>query len=117
MTRTLIITFHQEGFHQWKEAPRKRGYLSTPHRHLFHFRCEFRVRSDERELEFHDLLEASQRELWMSYSRLTDYSLNLTDESCETIAAKLWNRLVGNKLPCVAVEVWEDGECGARVED
>lgn len=109
MTKKVIVTFQLEGFHHWRDAPSHREYLRARHRHMFHFRMEALVKGEDREIEFHDFLESSRR---LAYGALG--KADVRGWSCEMIAIDI---LESCGLPAMsAVEVWEDGECGARVE-
>jgi hypothetical protein len=44
--------------HRWADAAGERAYLAERYRHLFHFRVELDVGHDDREVEFHDRLDA-----------------------------------------------------------
>lgn len=106
---TLIVTFQHEGWHAWPEAPEARGYLAARHRHLFHFRCELYFKEyEDRDVEFHDFLARCK-----SYLGSKD---DFGSSSCETIAKAMASRMSEEYSLPAAVECWEDGECGARVE-
>lgn len=107
MKKTIIVTFQLEGWHHWAEAPQERYYLRSRHRHLFHFRVEATVSHSERQLEFHDLLDMARPLAQMALT-----SASAKGWSCETIAEDVLSRL----KEASSVEVWEDGECGARIE-
>lgn len=100
------------GFHNWPSAPTGRGYLSDRHRHLFHVRASVEVLHDDRDVEFHDLLD----EVAATCSLLGDGDGELGPMSCEQIALEVCNA-VTKKWPgrAVACEVSEDGEAGASV--
>lgn len=119
--------FTQEGFHSWPSAPLHKEYLAHRHRHLFYFQVEVEV-AGARTVEFHDLLNASQTLVWAHYGESATHC-EFGENSCEEIAAWLLGQLqnVYDKyfdtdgtaitwIPYIAVEVWEDDECGARVE-
>lgn len=102
---TVWATTRLEGWHLWPAAPEPRDYLAARHRHLFHVRVTVPVLHDDRDVEFHDLLDvialAWQREWGPS--------------SCELIAKTLAGRMTLS-LPNAAwieVDVSEDGEAGA----
>lgn len=104
---TIIVRFTQAGMHRWRDAPQHREYLCAPHRHLFHVEVRLEVASHDREVEFHDLLDYASARFEV-----------LGDWSCEMAAATL-RLAVMSKWPgrkC-AVSVFEDGECGALVEE
>lgn len=104
---TIIVRFTAPGFHRWKDAPPHRAYLGERHRHLFHVEARLTVKHDDREVEFHDLLDFCR-----------DAFVLLTDWSCEKAARELRDA-IREKWPnrkC-SVSVFEDGECGALVEE
>lgn len=67
----------------------------------------------DRNVEFHDLLEAAIAELVDVY---VPAGIHFGHHSCEMIAAALLEKLRVEVPGVNAVEVWEDEECGARVE-
>lgn len=109
MSVTIWATHRFVGWHSWPEAPNKRAYLASPHRHLFLVRVEVNVLHDDREIEFHDLGDAVA-EGCAPYVRAGA-------RSCETMAREL--RLFLLELwpgRDFCVEVSEDGEFGAKVQ-
>lgn len=122
MTTIVKVKFGVPGFHAWPEAPTRRDYLRARHRHMFNFLVEVKVGHGDREVEFHDLKEEVRRcfpEGWTSGPAGVEFG----SDSCETIAMKImhlltvsWKIDYGHDIHVAAVEVWEDGECGARVE-
>lgn len=107
MTTEIIIRFTAEGFHHWPGAPEKRAYLADSHRHLFYVEVALEVFKQDREVEFHDLLDLSR-----DYFGTGDFGA----QSCETLAHNLL-RVIIEDFPGrdVAVSVFEDNEVGARV--
>lgn len=106
----IIVTAARPGFHAWPGAPESHRYLASRHRHLFTFRVEFEVGHDDRDLEFHN--ELSRLQAWLDTRPASPDGIEWDARSCEAVA-----RLVGGAMPhATAVEVWEDGEHGARVE-
>lgn len=110
MKTRIRIKYETEGFHRWKDAPDSRSYLRDLHRHLFKVEVEMSVSHDDREVEFHDLLD---------YCKSLSHEFNNPENqnmSCEhharaiitTLDAKYPNREIN-------VTVYEDGECGAVV--
>lgn len=94
------------GYHQWPDAPRHRGYLGARHRHDFGIEVGVKVTHDDRDVEFHDLIDWI-RELWVE---------ECGPQSCERIAARLGQQLSDTKRVQVAwVRVDEDGQSGAIV--
>ena len=111
-TKTISIRWHIPGFHRWKDAPTRRGYLRERHRHLFHIEVELGVRHDDREVEYHDLLDWCRARLGQLGVSVGEFG----DRSCEAIAETL-GEMILEKWPdrSLAVSVWEDGECGSTV--
>lgn len=105
----IFVTFTRTGFHRWPDAPLLRAYLAAPHRHVFHFRVELDVHHDNREIEFHDLLDTCT-------AVIDDYGEDWDSCSCEAIARRLLAD-VQDQYPGTSplVTVSEDGECGATV--
>lgn len=98
------------GFHSWPDATVRRGYLAAQHRHQFVTTVWLTVEHGDREVEFHDLLEAVERVMFDG----RDFG----SRSCEAIASIVMDEVI-NVWPgrdCV-VEVSEDGECGALVSE
>jgi hypothetical protein len=106
-----VVTFREPGHHRWPNAPDRRAYLRYAHRHLFHVTVALDLLGDDREVEFHDLLDHA-RGAW-------GYVLSQAQgtASCEQLAVGVGQR-VALKYPgrSLVVEVWEDGESGAVVE-
>jgi len=103
------VCFTREGWHCWPAAPEHRAYLRASHRHLFHVEVRITVTHHDREIEYHDLLD---------FCRGQFPGGDLGPQSCEALAARL-RAAVMQQWPgrrC-GVHVFEDGECGAIVED
>jgi len=118
MKTTVIITFQLEGIHNWPEAKQvfpDVAFLSDPHRHMFHFKMSKLVTHTDRDVEFIRWKREVIEYLHNMYDRAgisgARQYLDFGRMSCEDIATKLlrW-------FDCEYVEVWEDGENGARVE-
>lgn len=110
-SRTVTVRFDVDGYHRWPAAPPARSYLEARHRHRFGFTVTIPVDHDERQVEFHDLLD------WCT-SRFDDEE-EFGDRSCETIAGLFAGRVVGEwKVPWCECSVSEDGYVTAtlRVE-
>lgn len=112
MTKT-ISTIRIPGFHNWPQAPNEVGYLGSKHRHLFTIRCEWPVHHDDRDVEFH-LAQQAMRDVLEKWREGDVYEFE--GMSCEMIARAVGARLEQSFREPSAVEVWEDDECGARVE-
>lgn len=109
----IWVEFKMEGFHNWPEAPDSRDYLRASHRHMFHVRVETEVTHDDREIEFHDLMDAARGQF--PDIEHVNGRPDLGSMSCEMIARKIANGLAGLYARPFCVDVSEDGECGARV--
>lgn len=112
--RKIWVTFQRAGFHRYPAAnhdPRLSdvSYLGSRHRHLFKFRVEIEIFHNDRELEFHQVLNYCE-------SLYKDNHLEIDYKSVEMLADDLYVRLA-DKYPerSMAIEVSEDGECGCRI--
>lgn len=117
MTPSVIfVTFQESGFHNWPDAPTERSYLASRHRHIFHVRVETTVDHDDREIEFHDLIDRAKpafRNLRLPKKGSTDNDFG--GQSCEILARRLGTSLADYFNRAFTVTVSEDGECGATV--
>lgn len=109
---TIFVRFTFAGFHRWAGAPAGRSYLADRHRHLFHVEVRMQVGHDDREVEFHDLIDRARAifELELGVNG------NFGGHSCEMLGRELGDRLAKLYHRAVTVIVCEDGECGAMVE-
>ena len=106
----IWVTFAKHGVHHYSNAPDDVNYLRAPHRHLFKFKATIAVYTHDREIEFH------QFQNWLM-SLYADGGLDLSYQSCEMLANNLLDTIEAKYpgRPYYAVEVSEDGECGAEV--
>jgi hypothetical protein len=102
----IFVRFTFAGFHRWEGAPAHRSYLATRHRHLFGVEVKCLVNNDDREIEFHDLLDESKNFFNES---------ERGNQSCEMMARALGEYLAKHYQRIFTVIVSEDGECGAQV--
>jgi hypothetical protein len=110
---TIFVRFIAPGFHCWTGAPEgERSYLADRHRHLFHVEVRMKVAHDDREVEFHDLLDEARAIFTEDLSHDSDYG----SQSCEMLGRTLGKHLAMQYKRPVTVIVSEDGECGAQVE-
>ena len=102
-----IVRYRAEGFHFWQDAPDSRKYLRERHRHMFHVEAKVEVAHEEREIEYHDLLD---------FCRATFNGGEQWGRSCESMAKDLAKK-IATRWPGrdVVVSVFEDGEVGATV--
>jgi hypothetical protein len=112
-TQVIWVTFDKVGFHRYPQAPDEVAYLRTEHRHVFKFRVSITVHHDDREIEFH-MFKNWMLSLYDSSSAVSGLKVN--HQSCEMLADDLLKSIL-QRYDCsqrtVAVEVSEDGECGA----
>lgn len=113
MKSMIWITFKMPGIHCWPTAPEHRDYLRQPHRHLFGVKVATAVDHDDREIEFHDLLDQAKA---IFADGLEGPDALPIGRSCETMARRLGVYLSHAHKRLFTVTVDEDGECGATVE-
>jgi hypothetical protein len=100
----IFVRFRQVGFHAWPNATGERAYLAQRHRHVFHVEVSCEVGHDDREVEYHDLLDAA-REAFPGG--------DLGSTSCEAMARELGKKIARRFGRAMRVSVSEDGECGS----
>jgi len=105
----IFVTYQREGIHCYPDAPAGVEFLRNPHRHMFHFRVEIEVFTDDRDIEF----ILFKRELEALYAS-TDGTLELDNRSCEMLANDI-AEYVQDAYPGrdLSITVSEDGENGA----
>ena len=103
---TIFVRFTQPGFHCWPEPTEGRTYLGQRHRHLFHVEVCLKVNHDDREVEFHDLLD---------FARDAFPGGEMGGQSCEMMARLLGEKIARRYRRAIQVTVSEDGEVGAVV--
>lgn len=112
--REVWVTFQKVGFHYFLGAATEEqyvdvSYLSNKHRHLFKFRVSIEVFHQDREVEFHQFLNYCE-------SLFDSGSIDINHKSVEMLADDLFSH-IHDKYPMrkVAIEISEDGECGAQI--
>lgn len=110
VARRIWVKWEQPGIHCYPDAPEEVSYLRDRHRHLFKFTVGVTVEHNDRDVEFHMLLN------WCK-GLYAPSCLSLDNKSCEMIAEELMSH-VAKAFPgrSYFVEVSEDGECGAILE-
>ena len=109
MVTSIWVRTTVAGFHNWPQPYAGREYLSSRHRHLFHVKVAVPVAHDDRDIEFHDLLDEVNG--W-----LRQFRGEFGPQSCEAIGRELGKYLLlQHPVGWVEVEVSEDGEAGAVV--
>ena len=117
--RKIWVTFQKEGVHCYPAAATDPAlatgdeydvsFLSTPHRHIFHFQVWIDVFHNDRDIEF------IQFKRWLE-NLYKDSILELDYKSCEMIADDLYIQ-IASRYPnrAVWIEVAEDGENGCLI--
>ena len=115
ITRRAVVRTSFVGFHCWPEAIGVRSYLRHRHRHRFDVEVEVPVRTNDREVEYHDLLAVVQDALAVigGPTEGDPHARELGRMSCEDIATRVGNLVVMKWPRYVTVRVFEDGEAGA----
>lgn len=120
--KMIWVTFQKEGIHCYPAAAIDPSlatgdqydvsFLSTPHRHIFHFRVWIAVNHNDRDIEFIQF----KRWLEQLYSSSSNI-LSLNYKSCEMIAEELYSQ-IADRYPHrnVWIEVSEDGENGCFIK-
>lgn len=110
---TIVVKLQVEGQHCWPEAREKipqMGFLSDPHRHMFHIDAKAEVSHGDREIEIIQFKREIQDYFKRNYF---NEELNMCDfgrKSCEDLAKELMEAY--DLMYC---EVLEDNENGAAV--
>jgi hypothetical protein len=113
--RKIWVTFQKVGFHRYPAAgedPRLAdvSYLANKHRHLFKFKVEIEIFHNDRELEFHQVLNYCE-------SLYDGQAIDIDFKSVEMLSDDLYVQLAA-KYPGrnMKISVSEDGECGCVIE-
>lgn len=109
---SIVVRWTHAGFHCWPSAREvtgeRRAYLADRHRHLFHYEVRLEVSHDDRQVEFHDLLDECRA--------FTTQRTEHGHRSCEMLAEEVLD-FIDTRFPVVglyrSVSVLEDNECGA----
>lgn len=113
--REIFVTTSFAGWHAWPGAPAGRAYLAVAHRHLFEVTVSVPVAHDDRDIEFHDLLDVVKEAVDAISEWMADFN-DPVSWSCEELAIKIGHSVgMALELSSVRVEVSEDGENGASV--
>ena len=108
--KNVWVTFQKEGIHKYPDAPDEVDFLRYPHRHIFKFKVQIEVYTDDRDIEFFIFKR------WLE-SLYADDILQLDYKSCEMMADDLAKQ-IKDKYPGrqLSIDVSEDGENGCHVE-
>lgn len=113
--RFIWVTFQKPGIHYYPAAANdpaleKVSYLASPHRHIFHFKVQISVNSNDRDIEFILFKQ------WLE-SFYDDKILKLDYRSCEMMCEDLFIQ-IEERYPSrdVIIDISEDGENGAHME-
>ena len=119
MNKSIIVTNSFKGYHQYKDAPENVAFLKEVHRHIFNVRTTIEVFNNDRDIEFFQLQQHIETFVNVHYIAVnSQYLAGIHIESCEALAEAVLTHL-HSTFPGrrVRVEVWEDNENGAIVED
>jgi hypothetical protein len=117
--RRIWVTFRKEGIHKYPAAATDPAlatgdeydvsFLSSPHRHIFHFTVAIEVFHNDRDIEF------IQFKRWLE-KLYAGGTLELNYKSCEMISDDLYEA-IANRYPNrdIEITVAEDGENGATI--
>ena len=117
--RTIFVRFQKEGIHEYPAAATDPNlatgdeydvsFLSTPHRHIFHFEVTIEVFHNDRDIEF------IQFKRWLE-NRYSQGILALDYKSCEMISDDLYE-VIATRYPnrSITITVSEDNENGATI--
>jgi hypothetical protein len=112
--RFVWVTFQRPGFHHYPAASTEPvladvKYLGDRHRHLFKFKVQIEIFHNDREIEFHQLLNYCES--------LFGNKIDINSKSVEMLADDLFEvlaiRYPGRDM---VIDVAEDGECGCSIE-
>ena len=112
---TISVKWTSHGFHCWSNAGAategRRSYLEDRHRHLFYYKVTVSVEHNDREIEFHELLDLCKA--------FTEQRTEHGTRSCEMLGAELLDYLE-SEIPSMSnrvrsCSVWEDNEVGATI--
>lgn len=113
--RWIWVTFQKAGFHKYPQAASDPllsdvSYLGDRHRHLFKFKVQIEIFHNDRELEFHQVLNYCE-------SLVASRALEIDFKSVEMLADDMY-LLLTQKYPnrAMKISVDEDGECGCLIE-
>ena len=113
--RYVWVTFQRVGFHFYPAAATDPAlkdveYLGSKHRHLFKFKVQIQIFHNDRELEFHQVLNFCE-------SLFESNQIDIDSKSVEMLADDLFTELAirypGRDM---IIDVSEDGECGCSIE-
>jgi hypothetical protein len=118
MKTNIIVNLQVEALHNWPDARNifpEVGFLSYPHRHIFHIQCKKQVNHDDRDIEIILFKRSILEYLTEKYDNhnVESYhyhSLDFGSRSCEMLAKELVI-----KFQLDYCQVLEDGENGAEV--
>jgi hypothetical protein len=115
VNKFIWVTFQKSGIHYYPAAAddpalEKVSYLASPHRHIFHFKVQISVNSNDRDIEFILFKQ------WLE-SFYDDKILKLDYRSCEMMCEDLFIQ-IEERYPSrdVIIDISEDGENGAHME-
>lgn len=108
---TIWVTGQYEAVHYWPNASGRVAYLKHPHRHIFKYRVEVKVKHNDRQIEFISLKEKIDN--YCSSAFWVDITTYSCEQMCELIRDFLLRSLDLLASDIVSITVSEDGENGA----
>jgi len=114
LTTYIVVSTSFVGLHAWNDCDIEEvGFLRNLHRHIFHVTVKWKVKGDNRELEFFvckERVDLFIHSRW-PYVQEAGYGRFLGGRSCEMIAKEIMEGVNAD-----FVSVFEDNENGAEVQ-
>ena len=113
MRTSIIVRLNVEGIHNWpaaREVFPAVGFLSDPHRHIFHIECKKKVHHDDRDIEIILFKRTIEEYLYTTYAKESKRVCDFGPKSCEMLARELLET-----FQLEYCSVLEDNENGAEI--
>lgn len=116
--KMIWVKFQRAGIHYFERAKHEDelkdvSYLGSPHRHLFKFKVMVEVFHDDRDIEFHQLLNFLERNIDLGILKLDNKSCEMISDDMFALVDLYCQRTKNARKRKVVIEVSEDGECGS----
>lgn len=113
--RSIEVRVDVDGYHFWPQPTAHRRYLGERHRHRFQVTVALAVLHNEREVEFHDLMDRT-REVLRTIATVDGAGVHdFGPSSCEHIAEAIAVGFAAEYERPVRVTVSEDGDASSSV--
>jgi len=107
MTKLIVIQTSFAAIHSYPECENKEvGFLTNPHRHVFHVVVKFKVEHNNRQIEF----LTKKKEINQFIEEVFGKEEDIGSQSCEDIAETILETFSAD-----FVSVYEDNENGAEI--